>query len=126
MTADEIAARGTDRPTPLERLVSPMPDELSPEEVEERLVDDGFALVDIRDPDSYAAGHVPGAENLTTRELQSVVEDRDWGESVAFVCYLGKSSKEAAAFVEQYGDAGETYSVAGGMDAWDGPVESEE
>ncbi|WP_435096903.1 rhodanese-like domain-containing protein [Halarchaeum sp. P4] len=100
--------------------------ELPPEAVRERLEDDEFTLVDIRDPESYAEGHVPGSEHLTTRELQSVVAERDWPDSVAFLCYVGKSSRQAAQFVAQYGDVEETYSVAGGFEAWDGPVETDE
>ncbi|MFB6079048.1 MAG: rhodanese-like domain-containing protein [Halarchaeum sp.] len=103
-----------------------MPAELTPDDVSERLDDDAFTLVDIRDARSYADGHVPGAEHLTTRELQQVVRERDWTDTVAFMCYVGKSSKQAAAFVEQYGDTDDVYSVAGGIDAWNGPLVADE
>ncbi|GGM73424.1 rhodanese-related sulfurtransferase [Halarchaeum rubridurum] len=100
-----------------------MPAELTPTETSERLDDEDFTLVDIRDPEAYAEGHVPGAENLTLDELEAIVEEREWNDTVAFLCYIGKSSQQAARFVEEYGDAGEVYSVAGGMDEWDGDLE---
>ncbi|GGL43345.1 rhodanese-like domain-containing protein [Halarchaeum sp. CBA1220] len=103
-----------------------MAPELHPDDVESRLDDEDFTLVDIRDPEAYEQGHVPGAENLTLEELEQIVEEREWNDTVAFLCYVGKSSQQAARFVERYGDADDVYSVAGGIDAWDGPVATEE
>ncbi|GAA0302148.1 rhodanese-like domain-containing protein [Halarchaeum salinum] len=103
-----------------------MSEELTPTETSERLADDDFTLVDIRDPEAYEEGHVPGAENLTIEELEEIVEEREWNDTVAFLCYIGKSSQQAARFVEEYGDASEVYSVAGGMDEWDGEIERAE
>lgn len=101
-----------------------MVEELSPETVRDRIEhDDEFDLVDIRDDEDYAEGHLPGAEHLTVEELEDTVVDRDWADEVVVYCYVGQTSVQAARLVEKYGDAERVASMAGGYDAWE-PVDT--
>jgi thiosulfate sulfurtransferase len=73
-------------------------------------------LVDIRDPQSYAMGHTPGAFHLTNDTLGAFMREHDFDTPVMVMCYHGNSSKGAAQYLLQQGyDA--VYSVDG-FDAW--------
>ncbi|MEP1593908.1 MAG: thiosulfate sulfurtransferase GlpE, partial [Halieaceae bacterium] len=54
-------------------------------------------LVDIRDEQSFAAGHIEGARHLDNTTLQSFVEEADPDQPVIVYCYHGNSSQPAAA-----------------------------
>ena len=47
--------------------------------------------------------------------------DREWNGRVAVICYRGNSSIPAAKPLDAHTDA-DAVSVAGGFQAWDGPV----
>jgi len=101
-------------------------DTVAPEAVRERLAagDDDFDLVDIREADAYEDGHLPGAEHLTAEELEDVVAERDWSDEVVVYCYVGQTSVQAARLVEEYGNADDVASMAGGYEAWADDVEA--
>ncbi|AGB33459.1 Rhodanese-like protein [Natrinema pellirubrum DSM 15624] len=97
-----------------------MVEEFAPETVRERIEnDEEFDLIDIRDDEDYAEGHLPEAEHLTIDELEDTVVDRDWADDVVVYCYIGQTSVQAARLIEEYGDAERVASMAGGYDAWE-------
>lgn len=76
-----------------------------------------LALVDIRDPMSYAQGHIPGSRRLDNDSVGPFIEStpREW--PVVVVCYHGHSSQQAAAWLAGQGfDA--VYSLDGGFTEW--------
>lgn len=87
------------------------------EEAHQKMHQGKAILVDIRDPQSYAMGHTPGAFHLTNDSLGAFMRDNDFDTPVMVMCYHGNSSKGAAQYLLQQGyDA--VYSVDGGFDAW--------
>ncbi|MGQ3412634.1 rhodanese-like domain-containing protein [Natrinema sp. LN54] len=97
-----------------------MVEEFTPETVRERIERDAeFDLIDIRDDEDYAEGHLPEAEHVTVDELEETVVDRDWADDVVVYCYIGQTSVQAARLIEEYGDAERVASMAGGYDAWE-------
>ncbi|RDZ54512.1 rhodanese-like domain-containing protein [Haloferax sp. Atlit-4N] len=93
--------------------------ETTPDELRERLADDeDIAVVDIRDPSSYASGHIPDSENLPAATLGPEVFDREWPAEVVVSCYVGKSSKQVASVLDSNVDA-DVSSLRGGFDAWE-------
>ncbi len=79
--------------------------------------DDSAVLVDIRDPQSFAAGHVPGAVHLTNESLPALIARREEQRPIMVMCYHGNSSKSAAQYLLQQGfDA--AYSIDGGFEDW--------
>jgi len=78
---------------------------LSPEELAARQADGSIVLIDTRDPEAYAAGHIPGAFNLrdiftflATSSPQGLQELKD-----SFATHfgaIGLSGAEAAVFYE--------------------------
>ncbi len=84
------------------------------------LLDAGDAtLVDIRDPQSFAAGHIPGARHLDNNNLPDFLAEADPDRAVVVCCYHGNSSQGAAAFLVERGFE-EVYSLDGGIEGWKG------
>lgn len=74
------------------------------------------ALVDIRDPQSFEAGHTPGAFHLTNATLSAFMQQNDFERPVMVMCYHGNSSRSAAQYLLHQGfDA--VYSIDGGFEA---------
>ena len=79
----------------------------------------GVAIVDVREADAYAAGHVPGAIHLPRGQLELLV-DRvfpDPATRVLTYCELGKISTLAAATLRQMGFAS-AVALDGGFRDW--------
>jgi len=97
-------------------------------EVEEaaRLLEGGKALfVDIRDPASFQASHVPGALHLSDTNIQPFVTGTDKSKPIVVYCYHGHTSQGAATYLLDQGFR-EVYSVRGGFEGWrvTGKIES--
>ena len=74
-------------------------------------------LLDIRDPDSYSAGHIASAIHVSDRNIETVLTAADKSKPVVIYCYHGNSSQGAADYFHQKGFA-VAYSVDGGYEAW--------
>ena len=74
-------------------------------------------IVDIRDPDSFAAGHIPGSHRLDNATVAGFVADTPVESSVVVVCYHGHSSQQAAQWLAGQGFS-EVYSLDGGFEQW--------
>ncbi len=80
-----------------------MPERISPEQGKARF-DDGQALfVDIRDPHSFAAGHLRGAVHLSNANVDQFLADSDKARPLVVYCYHGNSSQGAADFLTEQG-----------------------
>ena len=82
----------------------------------------GAVLLDVRTPEEYAGGHIPGSRNLPLDRLDGVgkaVPDRD---TPIFVCCLsGARSRRAAVLLGRMGYAAVT--DIGGIGGYHGRVE---
>jgi rhodanese-related sulfurtransferase len=79
----------------------------------------GVRVLDVRESDAYAAGHVPGAVHLPRGQIELLV-DRvlpDPTVRVVVACELGKISTIAAATLREMGFLG-AVALDGGMRAW--------
>lgn len=92
-------------------------DEIDVEELARRL-DDGAVLIDVRNPDEYEAGHVPGARLLPLHDLPYRVGEVPEGAEILMICRTGNRSMVAAEFLVEQGMT--AVNVAGGMVAWVG------
>jgi rhodanese-related sulfurtransferase len=101
--------------------------EIQPETLHERLGDgDAPVVIDIRSQSAFDGGHLPGSRNVPLPEIPRQIDDFADADHVVTVCPHGKASLKAARIVEAYqGFDGTVDSLAGGLEAWDGPVESE-
>lgn len=82
------------------------------------LLESGKAVfVDIRDPASYEAAHVPAALSLNDANIQDFVKKTEKTKPVVVYCYHGHTSQGAAAYLMEQGFQ-EVYSVIGGFERW--------
>lgn len=73
-------------------------------------------LIDVRGPDEFATGHVPGAVNIPLDELSGRLDELRGGGPVAAICQSGRRSAHAA---EQLNAMGvDAVSVVDGTGAW--------
>lgn len=88
------------------------------------VVAQGATLIDVRERDEFAAGHVPGAVNIPMGQLPSQLDQLDRTAPIHVICQSGGRS---AAMVDVLTHAGfDAVNVNGGTSAWirDGrPVE---
>lgn len=80
--------------------------------------DNGLQIVDIRDEQSYANGHISSALHLDNSGVQPFVEDADPSKPLLVYCYHGNMSQSAAAYFGEQGFA-EAYSMDGGFTDWE-------
>ena len=90
---------------------------ISLENAHQKLQHKQAVLVDIRDPQSFALGHTPGAYHLTNDTLVEFMQQNDFDVPVMVMCYHGNSSKGAAQYLLQQGYEN-VYSIDGGFDGW--------
>lgn len=82
-----------------------------------------YVLVDVRQPDEYLKGHIPGSLLLPLAALPARMAELPRDRDVFFYCRSGKRSQAAAIFLAaQPRVAGEVYTMEGGMLAWNGEV----
>ena len=91
--------------------------EVTPEEVEPRLGD--FVLLDVREPDEYEQGAIPGAIHLPRGHLEFQVEGRlpDKTKPVVVYCAGGVRSVFAAKTMKDLGYE-DAVSLIGGFNRW--------
>ncbi len=83
------------------------------------LQDEKVQLVDVRTPEEFAEGHIPGAQNINVKSsdfVASVEKRLDKSEPVAVYCRSGKRSAEAAAILSKEGY--KVINLSGGILAW--------
>ncbi len=83
------------------------------------LMASGAVALDIRDPDEFASGHIPGAINLSRGKLEMNVEETLPEPDTQIICYCNANNRGAlsAASLRDMGYANARY-IAGGLSAW--------
>ena len=77
----------------------------------------GAAIVDVREPGEYLAGHVPGAVLIPMGSIPSNLQKLDTDEPVICYCHHGMRSLDVVNWLRQQG-IGSAKSLAGGIDRW--------
>lgn len=76
-----------------------------------------LTLVDIRDPMSYAQGHIPGSRHLDNVTVGDLLDEAPRDRALVVVCYHGHSSQQAADWLAGQGFT-QVYSLDGGFTDW--------
>lgn len=79
----------------------------------------GTVLLDVRTPEEYSAGHLPGAVNidLSANDFRSRVERLDPDATYGVYCHTGRRSAEAMAFMLDRGFT-RVFHLSEGYEAW--------
>lgn len=91
--------------------------------VEMMKTETGYIILDVRRPDEYAEGHIPGAINLPNEDIGTaeIPELPDKAQLILVYCRSGRRSKEAS---EKLVKLGYTNIVEfGGILDWKGEIE---
>ena len=76
----------------------------------------GVTLIDVRNPDEYEAGHVPGARLIPLPEVSDRADEVPAGEPVYVICAVGVRSRRACELLA--GRGRDVTNVAGGTKGW--------
>ena len=97
-----------------------MSENATPEiDIEEFAASQGSGLlVDVREPDEYAEGHVPGAVLIPMGQLANRAGEIDKASPVFVICASGNRSSAMTDLLRSAGF--DAVSVAGGTSAWTG------
>ncbi len=77
----------------------------------------GAYLLDVREPDEWAAGHAPGAHHLPMMEVPARMAEVPADGDVVVVCRSGGRSAQVTAYLAQHG-WDNVRNLDGGMGAW--------
>ena len=90
--------------------------------VKEYSTTDGAVLLDVRTPDEYRQGHIPGSKNVPLQSIDKVgdiIENK--GTPIFVHCLSGARSRQATAVLQQMGYS--NVKNIGGISAYTGKVE---
>lgn len=90
--------------------------EVTPEQTQTALADDGAQVIDVREPYEWEAGRIDGALHIELERLASNAASIDTDRPVIFHCRLGARSAMAAQAFRSVGI--DAYSMAGGIQRW--------
>ncbi|WP_312049514.1 rhodanese-like domain-containing protein [Exiguobacterium profundum] len=83
--------------------------------------DDSLNLIDVREVDEYAGGHIKQAKNVPLSEFGAKVDELDRSKPIHVICAAGGRSMNASAYLDSLGF--DVTNVDGGMMSWQGEVE---
>jgi molybdopterin/thiamine biosynthesis adenylyltransferase/rhodanese-related sulfurtransferase len=101
------------------RQVKSQIEEVDPSEVAE-LMHEGVAIIDVRETDEYATGHLPGAKHVPRSYLETRIEGivPDRSSQVILYCASGNRSAYGARTLEQDLGYEHVRSMTGGITLW--------
>lgn len=90
-------------------------------EVEEKMAE-GYIVLDVREPDEFAEGHIPSAQNKPLSVLQQDdLNELSKDEKYIIICRSGNRSQTASEIL--FNEGYEVVNVSAGMSSWTGDVE---
>jgi rhodanese-related sulfurtransferase/glyoxylase-like metal-dependent hydrolase (beta-lactamase superfamily II) len=98
---------------PVERIEAVDPDELAA-----RVEGDGVLVLDVRDEDEFAAGHISGSVHIPYAKLPERLGELPRDRPLATICSGGKRSGLAASVLKREGFDRVLHVASGGVGAW--------
>ena len=91
------------------------------DEVEAKM-NEGFIVLDVREPNEFAEGHIPAAQNKPLSALQQDdFSELSKEEQYIIICRSGNRSQTASEILANAGY--EVVNVSAGMSSWTGAIE---
>ena len=78
----------------------------------------GAQLIDVREPDEYAAVRAEGAVNIPLSEFVARTDEINPDQDIYLICKSGGRSAQAGEYLEQARGWDNVINVAGGTTAW--------
>ncbi|MCY9657146.1 rhodanese-like domain-containing protein [Paenibacillus chondroitinus] len=93
-----------------------------PHEVLDRMKrKDQVIILDVREPDEWESGHIPGAKHIPLGEINRALNELDSKQETIIVCRSGNRSGRACEFLSSLGY--NVVNMPGGMLEWPGDME---
>ncbi len=80
---------------------------------------DELTILDVRQPNEYEAGHIPGAKLIPLPDITSRLGEIDSNKATVVYCAVGGRSRIAAQMMAAQGFS-DVYNLSGGFKAWKG------
>lgn len=88
-------------------------------EAKEMLAADDVVVIDVRNPNEYQSGHLPGASLIPVNSVFARREELPKDKRILFVCSVGQRSALAAEMAAAAGlPAEQLFNLDGGTEAW--------
>ena len=91
---------------------------VSREQLKQGLADGMILLVDVREPNEFAAGHIPGAALNPLKSFDPKALPNVPGKRVVLSCRSGRRSLDALALAKRAGRSDVCAHYAGGFEEW--------
>lgn len=88
-------------------------------------IDNGAFLIDVREPDEYDEGHIPGAVNIPMRTLAQALDDIPTDQPIVVYCASGHRAAMSLTGLQMMGLSG-SRAFPGGYGAWEAAGEAVE
>jgi len=82
-----------------------------------RLMNSGAIVLDVRNPDEFARGHVVGSRNIPMADIDKRAGELPAGKSLIVVCANGSTAARAAGSLRKAGRT-EVVCMDGGLASW--------
>ncbi|HQE91298.1 MAG TPA: rhodanese-like domain-containing protein [Anaerolineae bacterium] len=96
---------------------TPLPADVTPKMVEELRATGAIVIIDVREADEYAVGHIPGAVLIPLGALPDRLDEVPTDKPVVMVCRSGSRSAQAVQILHKAGFTN-VHNMTGGMNAW--------
>lgn len=94
-----------------------LPADVTPKMVEELRATGAIVIIDVREPEEYAVGRIPGATLIPLGELAKRTSEVPTDKPVVMVCRSGNRSGQAVQILQKAGFTN-VHNMTGGMNAW--------
>ena len=95
-----------------------LPDEVDVETVAAIRQNPGVFVLDVREPDEYAAGHIPGITLIPMGEVASRLTELPRDKEIIVTCRTGNRSSQIADLLREQGFTN-VHNMTGGIVAWE-------
>ena len=82
-----------------------------------KLMDEGYEVVDVRENDEWARGHIPGARHVVLGSILANPGAHKFNDRTIFVCQVGERSAVASEMAVALGTR-DVVNLVGGTSAW--------
>lgn len=99
-------------------------EQVGPEELESiaKNKEKDIHIIDVRQPEEYAAGHIPGVPLVPMETVPDEMKNWNKDDEYIFICRSGRRSQMVAHFLKENGFQ-KVKNFAGGMLGWNGELE---
>ncbi|MBI2954173.1 MAG: rhodanese-like domain-containing protein [Chloroflexi bacterium] len=96
---------------------------IPPQELQARMdTGEKLVIVDLREPELFRAGHIPGARNIPFEQFDARMNELKPDDDIVLVCHVGQMGDVSGSLLAERGYP-KVANLAGGMTRWDGKLE---